>query len=345
VRIAVVTNQAPFIRGGAELLADELVTQLTFRGIEAAVIRLPFAWDPPARVLDHMLSARLLRLGNIDRVIAMKFPAYFVHHEEKVLWLLHQFRQAYDLWGSPLGSIPDTPEGRALRDAVITADNRFIPEARRVFTNNRVVSDRLLSFNGIPSEVLYPPLIDAGDFSCTGYGDFIFYPSRIGPAKRQLLAAESMLHVHTHARLVIAGPADTPNDLQRLLEFIERKGLQNRVEVKAGWLPHAEKVALYAAALGVMYIPFDEDSYGYVTLEAYGSRKPVISCTDSGGTRDVVIHDETGFALPPDPVRIAEAVDALARDPARARRMGEAGHDHVNGLGISWDRVVERLLS
>jgi hypothetical protein len=101
MRIAVVTNQAPFVYGGAEQLATWLGEQLRQRGHEAQIVRIPFRWHPPGKVLDHMLAARLLHIRSADRVVAMKFPAYYIRHESKVLWLLHQFRQAYELWGTP----------------------------------------------------------------------------------------------------------------------------------------------------------------------------------------------------------------------------------------------------
>src|SRR6185369_9522660 len=112
MRVAVLNNWAPFVAGGAEHLADALVRKLAEYGHEAMLVRLPFAWQPPAKVLDHMLAARCLRLPNVDRAVCLKFPAWFVPHENKVLWLVHQFRQAYDLWGTPYQDLPPTAEGQ-----------------------------------------------------------------------------------------------------------------------------------------------------------------------------------------------------------------------------------------
>ena len=79
-----------------------------------------------------------------------------------------------------------------------------------------------------------------------------------------------------------------------------RRGVGDRVELIARWISEEEKADLLSRCAGLMYIPFDEDSYGYPTLEAYHSGKPVLSCTDSGGTREIVEDGVTGLMTAPD---------------------------------------------
>ena len=117
MKIAIATVQVPFIRGGAEILADSLQRELRARGFEADIVTIPFKWYPPERLLDCMMMARLTDLTEvngqrIDRVIALKFPAYYVEHPDKVCWLLHQHRQAYDLFGTEYGDLHHTEAGR-----------------------------------------------------------------------------------------------------------------------------------------------------------------------------------------------------------------------------------------
>ncbi|HZT81915.1 MAG TPA: hypothetical protein VFA26_16940, partial [Gemmataceae bacterium] len=85
MRIVIATVQVPFVRGGAEILADGLRDALRAAGHQAEIVAVPFKWYPPERILDHMLACRLLDLtetcgAGIDRVIGLKFPAYFVNH-------------------------------------------------------------------------------------------------------------------------------------------------------------------------------------------------------------------------------------------------------------------------
>jgi glycosyltransferase involved in cell wall biosynthesis len=343
MRVAVVTNQAPFLRGGAEQLAEWLVEALEERGHPAELVRIPFAWDSPESVVDSMLAARLVRLPNVERVVALKFPAYYVSHADKVVWLLHQFRQAHELWGTPHQSLPDDADGLRVRDAVRVADRRLLAQARRIHTISNVVGDRLRRSTALGSEVLYHPLRDSGAFTCAAYEPFIFYPSRITAGKRQELAVEAMAHAPDGIRLIVAGSPETPEDLHRLTATVERCGVADRVDILPGWLEEDRKRDLLARCRAVLYCPIDEDSYGYVTLEAFHSRKPVITCTDSGGTHEVVHDGHTGWASSPTPESLGLAVAAVANDEREARRRGNAGRELLRKLKIDWDHVVDSL--
>jgi len=343
MRVAIATVQVPFVRGGAEFLTEGLLAALREHGVEAELVGLPFRWHPPERLLDHVVAARLWRLEQVDRVIGMKFPAYLVPHPDKVLWLMHQHRAAYDLWGDPAGGLPDTTQGRAVRDAVRRADDAWLPEARRVHTLSPVVSDRLQRFNGIASTPLLPPLPNPGAFRSGPYGDYVFAPSRLSSAKRQGLLIEAMRHVRSGARLVLAGAAATAAELEALRVAVRRYGLGDRVTILGHWIPEHEKLELLAGALAVAFVPRDED-YGYVTLEAAASARATITCTDSGGPALLVRDGETGLVRPPQPRALADAIDALMSDRREAARLGANARDQLAALDLRWDRVVEELL-
>lgn len=341
MKFAVVNNCVPFVSGGAEHLASALVSKLIEYGHQAILVRIPFQWEPAPRVVESMLACRLMRLPNVDRMIGLKFPAYYVPHPDKRLWLLHQFRQAYDFWGTPFQGLPDTPEGHQIRQTVIRSDNICLSQIAKIYTNSHVTSGRLRRFNNIESEVLFPPLFETDHFCAESYGDFIFYPSRITASKRQKLMVESMRYVKTGVRLIVAGRAEAEQDIREIEEIVRRHHLEKRVEVLNRFISEQEKAELFSRALGCAYVPYDEESYGYVTLESFHSLKPVITCTDSGGT-DVVVKDGvTGYVTQPDPRAIAQAMDKLYGDKAGAQRMGEAGLELLRRLRITWDRVVE----
>lgn len=340
MKIAIINNCSPFVRGGAELLAEGLRDKLLEAGHRATLIRVPFRWEPPVAILRSLLTCRLLRISNADRVVALKFPVYCVDHSHKRVWLLHQFRQAYDLWGTPLQGIPNTAEGLAVRNAVIRADNLWLRSAERIYTNSPITRERLMRFNSIEAEVLYPPLPSSELLRCEEYGDFVFYPSRMNAAKRQLLAVQAMKYVTTGARLVLAGPPDNSTDLLQIERTIQELDVTKRVVVYGRFISEQEKAEMMNRSLACVYVPYQEDSYGFVSLEAYHARKPVITCTDSGGVRVLVREEETGRVVPPEPRALAAAIDRfyLRRDEARA--MGEAGWSLVQSLDISWERVI-----
>jgi glycosyltransferase involved in cell wall biosynthesis len=119
--------------------------------------------------------------------------------------------------------------------------------------------------------------------------------------------------------------------------------LHNRVKF-LGHVEFEDLVHLYANSLGVFFGPFDED-YGYVTLEAMLSAKPVITCSDSGGPLEFVIDGETGYVAEPSPEAIAACINKLAANRAHANSLGQAGRSRYLNLDISWKRVVDSLLA
>jgi glycosyltransferase involved in cell wall biosynthesis len=108
-----------------------------------------------------------------------------------------------------------------------------------------------------------------------------------------------------------------------------------------GTVADDELIDLYAGALAVVYPPYDED-FGYVTLESFLARKPIVTCTDSGGPNEFVVDGVNGFVREPSPEGIGDAIRTLAADRGRAASMGDAGYDIART--ITWDGVIEKLV-
>lgn len=329
--------------GGAEFLVDALRDQLVARGHEATLVRIPFPATLDQKVLSNILSCRTLPFDEADKVIAFKFPAYFVRHPNKTLWMFHQLRQVYELWDTDYG-LRQTPGNNCIREVVTRSDNLFLREARRIYVNSREVAGRLQRFNGIQSEVLYPPLLDRELCHFESYGDFLFYPSRITNFKRQHLAIEAMAFTKTPVRLVLAGKCEEAGYEEKLRQLIDQHGLTNRV-LMLGWIEQAEKFKLMAEALACIYLPYKEDSYGFVSMEAFYSRKAVITSDDSGGTSELIEDGVNGYVVAPKPELLAQRFDALYGDRRMARELGENAHAELTSRDISWDTVIERLLA
>jgi glycosyltransferase involved in cell wall biosynthesis len=343
--ILICTTQVPFTTGGAESHVEGLRRALVEAGYNAEVAALPFKWYPPSEIMRGALAWRLLDVTEsngkpIDLVIGMKFPAYTVAHPRKVLWVMHQHRSAYNLWGTPFDDLSTYPAGARVRDLVHHCDERFIPEARRVFANSRTVAERLMRYNRIESEPLYHPPPRAAVLRAGAQGDYVFYPSRLEPQKRQELLIEAMYFTQTPVRAIFAGSS---RDLARYESLIKHYGVGDRVELM-GFISEAEMIELYAGALGVCYLPFDED-YGYVTLEGMLSSKPVIASRDGGGATEFIEHGGEGLISDPDPRALAQCLDELYADRERARRMGERGREKLIAMNLSWRNVVEKIIS
>ncbi len=347
MRVVVFTVQVPFIRGGAELLADGLREALIAEGHEAEIVAVPFKWYPPEKILDQMLACRLLDLSEssgtaVDAVVCLKFPAYLLSHPNKVVWLLHQHRTAYDLWDHAFGDLIQAPDGLQVRDAIRNADRRFISEARAVFTISANVSARLRRFCGIESQPLYHPPRHAERFYRADPEDYFFFPSRVSPLKRQGLVLEALARTRQPVRVRFAGPADSPRHAEEQRSRARLLGVEGRVEWR-GAVTEEAKRDLYARALAVVFPPIDED-YGYVTLEAMLASKPVVTCSDSGGPLEFVRGGQTGLVAEPTADALAGALDDLWANRSRADSLGRAGRALYEGLGISWREVVRRLL-
>jgi glycosyltransferase involved in cell wall biosynthesis len=347
MRVAIATAQIPFVSGGAEILAANLRDALIARGHEADIVALPFKWYPPAEIARQVLMARLVDLGDsdgrpVDRVIALKFPAYCVRHRHKTVWLLHQHRPAYELWGTEDCDLIRFPEGPRVRDFVHDVDRRFLAEAHAVYGISREVVSRLAGFTNLDREPLYPPPDRAESFTSADAEDYVFFPSRITPYKRQLLLIDALAHVRSPIRCVIAGSATEPDIAFQVEHRRNLHRLGDRVTF-AGPISHEQKVRYYAAALAVFFGPLRED-YGFVTLEAFLAAKPVITCTDSGGPTEFVEDGVNGFVVEPEPRAIAQRLDQLYYDRRLARQLGAAGLAGYRARGISWDRVLDRLL-
>jgi glycosyltransferase involved in cell wall biosynthesis len=343
--IVVCEAQVPFVHGGAEAHVRELLRELVARGYQAELVSVPFKWYPKDEILPHAAAWRLLDLSEsngrpIDRVIASKFPTYFVRHPDKVAWLIHQYRAAYELCGTVYSDFGHTERDVGLRDTIIRLDTEMLGECRRLFANAQNTADRVRKYNGLDAEALYHPPrlarpLAAADVS---YGDYVLSVGRIESVKRVDLLVSAMARVDTPMRLVVAGDGTQRANVERAAA---EAGVADRVDF-LGTVDDARLLELYRDALAVLYPPYDED-FGYVTLEAFLSRKPVVTATDSGGPTEFVIDGVNGFVRPPDAEAFADAVNALARDRRRAAAMGAAGYDRAKL--ITWDGVIEKLVS
>ena len=340
--ILVCEAQVPFVHGGAEVHVRQLLRELKARGHLAELVSVPFKWYPKEEILPHAAAWRLLDLSEsngrpVDRVIASKFPTYFVRHPVKVAWLIHQYRAAYELCGTEYSDFAHTELDVGLRDTIMRLDNEMLGECRAVYTNARNTASRLARFNGLSADPLYHPPHLAARLVPGPYGDYVLSVGRIEAVKRVDLLVRAMRHADRPLRLVVAGDGTQRANVERIAET---SGVADRVTF-LGTVGDDDLVRLYAGALAVAYPPFDED-FGYVTLEAFLARKPVITCRDSGGPNEFVQPGVNGFVCEPDPEPLGAAMNRLAADRRGAAALGDAGHAIASR--ITWDGVIEKLL-
>jgi glycosyltransferase involved in cell wall biosynthesis len=341
-RIAVVTSSPPMVEGGHMVIARSLVGALREAGHVADVVVTP--QNPFGRQASSYLATWMTDLSEsdgrrIDQVISLRFPSYAVRHDKHVCWLNHTMREYYDGWDRFSSGL--SPQGRIkerVRRAAIQATDRYLlgRNVDSLFVLSKTVQQRLTMWPEVKSRVLYPPAPQR-PYRCDGYGDYIFMVSRLTPLKRADLLVEALATPEgAGLRAVIAGEG---HDRARLDALVARHGLADRVHL-AGRISDEQMLEYLAGCRAVCFPPVQED-YGFVTVEAFASRKAVVTCTDSGGPAELVQDGVNGFVVAPDPAAMARALRQLADDAALAERMGAKAFD--TGSALNWADAVRQL--
>jgi glycosyltransferase involved in cell wall biosynthesis len=342
-RVAVVTSSPPFAEGGHLVIARSLVQALRESGHEADLVTTPqnrFGRQGAAYLANWLTDVGMDGQGRpIDQVISFRFPSYAVRHERHVCWLNHTMREYYDLWPrlvSGLGRKGRVKEG--IRRRLIRAADRYLlsKNVSKLLAQSQTIQRRLVGL-GVQSSVLYPPP-PPREYRCEGYGDYLFAVSRLTALKRFDLLLRALAEPAARGvRCVLAGDGE---EAPRLRAMIHELGLADRVEM----IGHVEALRLVehlARCRAVCFVPLDED-YGFVTVEAFAARKPVVTCRDSGGPAELVTHGVSGLVVDPEPGALAGAIARVMQDPAEAERLGTAGAEVAAGL--TWDRAIPQLL-
>lgn len=334
MRIAVVTARGSAgEQGGAERFYEALVAAFCNLGHQAEEVAVTIDEPDFGRIKRNYLDCYELQLQSFDVVISTKAPTWMIRHPSHVCYLVHTIRVFYDMFGElfpqPWEEIIDQ------RDLLHRLDTLALspPHCRAVFTIGQEVSNRLLHWNRIASEVLHPPLWQNA-FRQGEQGDYLFLPGRLHAWKRVDLVIQALKRTRLPLKLKIAGAGEAEAELRALAEGDSRIEFLGRVSDTA-------LVDLYAGAFAVPFTPKRED-YGYVTLEAFASGKPVITCEDSGEAASIVRSANGGVVVAPDINALANAFESMHGDRAGARQTGQKGFDWVQSL--SWQVVAQRLL-
>jgi glycosyltransferase involved in cell wall biosynthesis len=341
-RIAVVTSSPPLAEGGHMVIARSLVQALLDAGHDADLVVTPqnrFGRQGAAYLATWLTDLGVGGRGRIDQVISLRYPSYAIRHDRHACWLNHTMREYYDLWAEFSGGL--TPQGRLkerVRRGLIHAADKYLlaRNVDRLFVQSRTVQDRLAIWPSLHSTVLYPPAPQR-PYRCERYGDYIFMVSRLTPLKRAHLLLEALATPEgAGLKAVIAGDGE---ERGRLARFVAERNLTDRVTL-AGALSQVELLHYLAHCRAVCFPPLRED-YGFVTVEAFASRKAVVTCSDSGGPAELVEDGVHGYVCEPAAAGLATRLRELSEDAALAERLGQAAFER--GRQINWPDTVEAL--
>jgi glycosyltransferase involved in cell wall biosynthesis len=314
--VLVVSDRMPFGDSECDLLGERLVVELNRHGVLAEFIRLPSrrsALDP----IDEMVVRRSIEVWNVDRLIALTFPAYLIAHPHKVIWLA--------------GRESSRDKGPAVG----------VLEAAKTYGATRSAASRLAE-RGRKSTVLCAPLIEAQLFRAERPGDYIFVDGRIQSLDCHSLLLAALRDV-SGMRAILASVPNTPVDRERLQMLIHELGLAERVEIVSETLSLGQRAQFINHALAVVYFP-DLDCVGYGALEAYQAARPVVMISSADIAPEFVQDGVTGLIAEANPASLSSALRRLVTDPKKSARMGAAGY-RMAARWPRWDRVVRTLLS
>jgi|SRR5215471_1803630 len=325
------------------VIARELTQALRDAGHDAAIVVTPdYGFGRQARAYLDTWRTDVSRAsgGRVDHVISLRYPSYAVRHPRHVCWLNHTMREYYDLW--PRFSATLSPQGRLkerVRRAGMHAADRYLltRNVTKLFVQSRTIADRLAMWPPLAPAVLHPPA-PKRPYRTEAYGSELLFVSRLTALKRADLVLRALAEpAAAGVDVAIAGEGEQRAALEQLASDL---GVASRVTF-TGRLTDEEMLDRLARCRAVVFPPLQED-YGFVTVEAFASRKAVVTCRDSGGPAELVQDGVSGLVCEPAPSALAAAMARLAGDATLAERLGSAAFDA--GARLTWPETVRRLV-
>jgi len=324
-------------------------------GIDRRVRVIPLA-RPPRRSRFGLLHETVVMpriwerevAGTHDLYFLYLFPTQMIRRSPSIWFAAEPLRMLYDLrhLHAPLGRKLDVHlypkidyERMAVSDLDVLLEliERFDQAAPfdRLATNSLSTARYLKNVYGrAPDRIAYPGINLREPRPMVPGTEKILFVGNLWKHKRVDLVIRA-LALLDRGTLTIVGEGPERGRLERLAR---RLGVRSRVRFQ-GSITNARREALYDECLCCVYAPLREP-FGMVPLEAAAAARPVVAAI--GGGYGEILTDEAACLVPAHERKIAEAVRGLLDDPARARRMGEAGRALVQEC--TWDRTADVLL-
>ncbi len=316
---------ARWARGrGVSLIHTNSLKADLYGGLAGRLARIPVLWHVRDRIDDGYLPAPV---AAAFRFLARLMPQMVVANSESTLHCLHAPRHAATavvysgvVESAPVGNMQVVHDGFNLRQ----------------------FEDKIPLAAALSPSPVFP----------AAKRPIVALIGRIAPWKGQhifLEAAAQVLRRHPFTRFwVVGAPLFGEHDYERSLHAqAERLELGQSVE----FLGFQEDVpTLLAQSDVVVHASTLGEPFGQVVVEGMAAGKPVIA-TNGGALPEIVESGKTGLLVPmADANAMAEAIDWLLSDPARARAMGAAGqeraqqHFTIRHTARKMESVYDRLL-
>lgn len=230
---------------------------------------------------------------------------------------------------------------RDLADYLV--DKVWVPQEKITQAYNGVDTDRFYPAPAGPQPIAGCPFDPAQHWLVGTVG-------RMQTVKDQLMLAHAFVQalvlapkLRLRMRLIMVGEGPLRAQVQ---DVLDTAGLGT-----LAWLPgERSDVADIMRGLHAFALPSLAEGISNTVLEAMASGLPVVA-TAVGGNADLVIQGQTGYIVPSaHPQAMAHRLVALAANPERAQRMGQAGRERaqttfsLQAMVSTYQRVYDQQL-
>lgn len=374
MKIALVApSPVPFQFGGTESLVIEIQRLIhSHTPHRCEVLKIPIRENSFWSIIESYYAFHTLDVSHFDRVISTKYPSYMVHHPCHILYLVHPFRQVYDMYpafGQPY-EVPREDRHHLVQDILrrIQAGDSGVDEVFDLLFSIR--NDRWSYPPGlfsVPGPFLRTLLhyFDRQALSPSCIRKYCsiservkhregYFPDQVPvkvlypPSSRRSCPVPKPGH---HYALSVSRLASTKR-IELLIEAMDHVNPEIHLKI-VGEGPEERKLRELAdknsrieflgfvtnQELEELYssafaLPFvpRDEEYGLVVLEAMHCHTPVITTNDSGGPLELVRDGVNGFIVNPDPKEIASKITYLYQNPGHAEELGNKGHELVTTI-------------
>ncbi|EMT39197.1 glycogen synthase (ADP-glucose) [Thermoanaerobacter thermohydrosulfuricus] len=225
-----------------------------------------------------------------------------------------------------------------------------IEAADRVIAVSQGSKEDILKYYNIPEEkveVIYNG-IDLNQYQKTDRniarqkygieGKYILFVGRISRQKGITHLIDAVKYLPKDIKVVLC--ASSP-DTQEVLEEVEQKvKLYDNIIWINKMVEKEEIIELYSNA-EVFACPSVYEPFGIINLEAMACKTPVVASA-TGGIKEVVVHEETGFLVEPgNPEELAKYINILLNNKDLAIKFGENGRKRVEEM-FSWESIAKK---
>jgi len=334
MKIAIINPSDEFeigVKGGNQYIAEALAKYIRkYTNHEVITIFTPSKVFPGISLIKSYIMHRLIDLSRFDLVITLKFPSFFISHKNHVCYFAHFYRDFYDLWKENPNNKKIT--FRIMRYIIKKTDYVGLKNTKKIYAYSKFIQEHLKE-EQIESELLYCPPIEE-NFKSKRY-DYILSSSILDDNRKRIsLLIKAMNYVKSNTKLLIVGDGPHKEELMKLAK-------EDKRIIFLGYKSPKDMIKIYSNSLCTCLVSYKED-YGLVTIESMKSKKPVITCIDSGGPLEFVEHEKSGLISEPNPLKISENMNRLIKDKDFAKKLGENGYERVKN--ISWKNLINKLI-